>query len=292
MLYVCEGFFSNSHLLFFTTTNFTTMTTFSSNIKFLRKRLKITQEELAQDLGMKRSTLSGLENQVSQPTIKALIKLSGYFKLSIDTLLRVDITKLSPGLLTQLIEGEDVFVSGGKLRILATTVDSDNNENIELIPEKAKAGYATGFADPEFIRLLPTFHLPFLSKERKYRTFQISGDSMLPIPDKAFVTGEYVENWAFVRNRHAYIILTRDDGIVFKVVENKIKTDRTLRLYSLNPLYKPYDIHIKEVMEIWKFVHYISEELPEGNVPRNELIRTVSGLKKDVEELKLKINET
>ncbi len=268
------------------------MTTFSSNIKFLRKRLKITQEELAQDLGMKRSTLSGLENQVSQPTIKSLIKLSGYFKLSIDTLLSVDITKLSPGLLTQLIEGEDVFVSGGKLRILATTVDSDNNENIELIPEKAKAGYATGFADPEFIRLLPTFHLPFLSKERKYRTFQISGDSMLPIPDKAFVTGEYVENWAFVRNRHAYIILTRDDGIVFKVVENKIKTDRTLRLYSLNPLYKPYDIHIKEVMEIWKFVHYISEELPEGNVPRNELIRTVSGLKKDVEELKLKINET
>ncbi len=55
-------------------------------------------------------------------------------------------------------------------------------------PEKAKAGYKGGFADPDYIRVLPTFQLPFLSRDKKYRTFQISGDSMLPIPDESFVT--------------------------------------------------------------------------------------------------------
>ncbi len=263
---------------------------FSKNIKFLRKRLKMTQEEVAAELEMKRSTLSGLENNVSQPTIQHLLKFSRFYKVSVDTLLKVDLTSLSEGIVTQIIEGDDVFISGSHLRVLATTVNSDNHDNIELIPEQAKAGYATGFADPEFIRMLPTFHLPFLSKERKYRTFQISGDSMLPIPDKAYVTGEYVENWNWILDRHAYIILTVDEGIVFKVVENRIKEEKKLRLYSLNPIYKPFDIHVKDIREVWKFVHYISPVLPEGNIPQNQLIQTVASLKKDVDELKSRLN--
>src|SRR5665648_762449 len=88
----------------------------------------------------------------------------------------------------RLESGFDVFVKGSKLRVLTTTVDSTNTENIELVPEKAKAGYMRGFADPEFVRELPVFQLPFLSPERKYRTFQISGDSMSPIPDAVSYT--------------------------------------------------------------------------------------------------------
>ena len=47
-------------------------------------------------------------------------------------------------------------------------------------------GYTRGFADPEFVKVLPVFQLPFLSRDKKYRTFQISGDSMLPIPDGSY----------------------------------------------------------------------------------------------------------
>ncbi|MEA3496729.1 MAG: LexA family transcriptional regulator, partial [Bacteroidota bacterium] len=259
---------------------------FGKNIKLLRQRLKITQSEVAEDLKMKRSTLSGYENSVSHPTIKAMLAFSKYYTVSIDTLLKMDLSELTDGILSEVIDGSDVFINGTKLRVLATTVNSENIENIELIHEKAKAGYTTGFADPEFIKLLPTFHLPFLSKERKYRTFQISGDSMLPIPDGAYVTGEYVENWRLIRDRHAYIILTMDDGIVFKVTENKIEKEKKLTLYSLNPIYEPYNIHIKEVKEVWKFVNYISTEVPEGNLPKDELLKTVSNLKKDMDELK------
>lgn len=170
--------------------------------------------------------------------------------------------------------------------MLATTVTPDNRENIELVSEKAKAGYTTGYADPEFIGDLPLFNLPFLSSNRKYRTFQLKGDSMLPIPDKAWVTGEFVQDWHDIRSGQAYIILTSNDGIVFKVVENDIEKRGRLVLFSLNPLYEPYEVHINNVRELWKFVHYISDELPEPVLPEKQLLRTVATMKQDLYQLK------
>lgn len=263
---------------------------FSSNIKLLRKRRGRTQDDVAIALKMKRSTLSGYENDVAQPALDALVALSKYYGVSIDTLLKVDLTKLGESELSQLERGYDVFITGSKLRVLTTTVDNQNNENIEVVNHKASAGYRVGFADPEYIKVLPTFHMPFLSKEKKYRTFQISGDSMLPIPDGSWVTGEFVQNWNLIRDNMPYIILTLDDGIMFKVVHNDIKTRGKLKLISLNTLYEPYEIDVKDVREVWKFVHYISNTIPERNTRNDELALTMAALKKDMDNLKKKIS--
>lgn len=262
---------------------------FADNIKFLRKRRGRTQDDVAFTMGLKRSTLSGYENGVAHPGIDLLVSFSNYFNISVDTLLKVDIPKLSESQLGELERGYDAYVKGSNLRVLATTVDAGNNENIELVNEKAKAGYATGYADPEFISELPSFRLPFLSDSRKYRTFQLKGDSMLPIPDGSWVTGEFLQDWYNLVTGNAYIIFTLDDGIVFKVVEDKIGESGRLVLYSLNPLYEPYEVHISEVKEIWKFVNYISSELPDPLIPEKQLISTVAGLKHDLQRLKSKL---
>jgi transcriptional regulator with XRE-family HTH domain len=262
---------------------------FTSNIKILRKRKGRTQDEVAYVLNLKRSTLSGYENGVAQPGIEILISFSRYFGISIDTLLKIDISKLSESQLGELERGYDAYIKGSNLRVLTTTVNSENTENIELVPEKAKAGYTTGYADPEYIGELPVFRLPFLSDKKKYRTFQLKGDSMLPIPDGSWVTGEYLQDWMNIVSGNAYVVFTIDDGIVFKVVENNIRTDGKLILYSLNPLYEPYEVKINEVKEIWKFVNYISNELPDPVIPEKQLIRTIAGMKHDLERLKTKL---
>jgi len=262
---------------------------FAGNIKILRKRKGRTQDEVAYALNLKRSTLSGYENGVAQPDIETLISFSSYFNISIDTILKVDISKLSESQLGELERGYDAYIRGSNLRVLATTVNSNNKENIELVNEKAKAGYKTGYADPEYIGGLPVFSLPFLSENRKYRTFQLTGDSMLPIPDGSWVTGEYMQDWTNIISGKAYIILTLDDGIVFKIVENKIEKDGKLVLYSLNPLYDPYEVHINEVKEVWKFVNYISNTLPDPVIPEKQLLQTVAGIKHDLERLKAKL---
>ncbi len=264
---------------------------FTSNIKFLRKRRDRTQDEVAVALNLKRSTLSGYENGVAQPGIDILVSFSKYFNMSIDTLLKIDMTKLSESQLGELERGYDAYIKGSNLRVLTTTVGSDNVENIELVPEKAKAGYTTGYADPEYIEELPRFRLPFLSEKRKYRTFQLKGDSMLPIPDGSWVTGEYMQDWHQIISGKAYVVFTINDGIVFKVVENNLKKDGKLVLYSLNPIYEPYEVHIAEVKEIWKFINYISNELPDPVLPEKQLFKAVATLKNDLERIKARIGK-
>ena len=264
---------------------------FTSNIKFLRKRKGRTQDEVAVALSLKRSTLSGYENGVAQPGIEILVTFSRYFNVSIDTLVKIDISKLSESQIGELERGYDAYIKGSNLRILTTTVSTDNKENIELVPEKAKAGYTTGYADPEFIEELPRFRFPFLSEKRKYRTFQLKGDSMYPIPDGSWVTGEFVQDWREIISGKAYIVFTIDDGIVFKIVENNLITDGKLILYSLNPVYEPYEVHVNEVKEVWKFVNYISNELPEPVLPEKQLIQTVTSMKNDLERLKAKLGK-
>lgn len=262
---------------------------FTSNIKILRKRKGRTQDEVAYALNLKRSTLSGYENGVAQPGIDVLISFSGYFNMSIDTMLKIDLSKLSESQLGELERGYDAYIKGSNLRVLTTTVGADNTENIELVSEKAKAGYTTGYADPEYIGELPVFRLPFLSDRRKYRTFQLKGDSMLPIPDGSWVTGEFVQDWMDVKSGNGYIIFTLDDGIVFKIVENNIMKDGKLILYSLNPVYEPYEVHAGEVKEVWRFINYISNELPDPVIPEKQLIQTVAGMKHDIEKLKARL---
>ena len=244
---------------------------FASNIKILRKRRGRTQEDVAFSIKIPRPTLGGYENGVAQPNLNTLVAFSNYFNIAIDTLLKIDLSKLSESELYQIENGNNTYITGGNLRILFSTINSQNNENIELISEKAQAGYTKSFGDAQYIKELPVFSLPFLSQNKKYRTFQISGDSMLPIPDKAYITGEFLQDWNNIKNGDLYIIITKQNGILFKEVRNSILDTQELTLISKNILYNPYPIPITDVKEVWKFVHYISSEVP-LSLSNNDLI--------------------
>ena len=132
-------------------------------MRLLRKRKNLTQEDLAREVKSTRSTINNYESGIA-PSLENLLTLSEYLGISMDTLMRVDLGKLSQLQLLQL-ERQDHYIRGTYLRVLATTVDAHNRENIELVTHKAKAGYTAGYNDPEFISGLPTFQLPFLSRE-------------------------------------------------------------------------------------------------------------------------------
>jgi transcriptional regulator with XRE-family HTH domain len=260
----------------------------AANIKFLRQWKNKSQEDLAAQLGMSRVKLSSYENGIrSNMPNEDLINVADYFKISVDALLKNELSKLGEFKLKQLQSGNDVFITGSKLRILATTVDSNNIDNIEVVPIKARAGYAMGFFDPAYVESLPKFQLPIITnRERKYRMFQIDGESMLPIPDKSYVLAEYIENWNDIKDEYAYIILTKNDGIVFKIVLNQIKKQRNLLLRSLNPLFKDYEVNISDVQEVWKFVSYISNQLPEGGLTLDKIGSILKEVKSEVRKIR------
>ncbi len=260
--------------------------TIGSNLKLLRKRIKKSQEEVAQELNLTRSTYSGYENGVAQPNLEGLIAFSEFYKVSIDSLVKKDFSKFSDAEWLRIDQGTYTDFEGRNLRVLTSMVDEHDDEVIELVPLKASAGYTSGYADPDYIKILPTFHLPFLSKSKKYRSFPIQGDSMPPVVEGSYVVGEYVQNWMTIRSGTPCIVITKDDGIVFKVVHNLLESQQAFQLCSTNTFYKPYLVNANEVLEIWKFVNYISPELPEVRPDDAELGKSMQQLQKEIQELK------
>jgi transcriptional regulator with XRE-family HTH domain len=256
------------------------------NLKALRKRKKISQEELANDLGLTRSSYSGYENGVAEPNLQTLLKFSDFYSISIDKIVKENFDNYTDDKWESLFKGVEADLDGTKLRILATTVNQDDNENIELVNVKASAGYTAGYSDPGFISVLPTFQLPFLKKDRKYRTFPIQGDSMPPVSDGSYVVAEYVENWNNIKSGYPHIVVTEDDGIVFKIVYNRLGDNQSFQLCSTNPFYEPYEVHANKIVEIWKFVNYISSDMPTEEFKESDLTKAILNLQADVKHIK------
>ncbi len=256
------------------------------NIKLLRKRLGKSQEEVATVFSLTRSSYSGYENGVADPGIDTLIQVSDYFKIPLDTLMRKDFNDFTATEWESIDKGLYADIQGKNIRILTQMVNSDDEDLIEMIPLKARAGYAAGYADPEYLKILPTFSLPFLSKNRKYRSFPIAGDSMPPVVEGSFVVAEFIQNWMTIKNGTPCIVVTQDDGIVFKIVYNNLMESQSLQLCSTNPMYQPYNVHANDVFEIWKFVNYISPELPDVRMDDTQLGKSIGELQKEIHELK------
>jgi hypothetical protein len=92
--------------------------------------------------------------------------------------------------------------------------------------------------------------LPFSAKG-KQRAFPIIGDSMPPLETGDYVVGKFVESLKDVTEGKSYILLTKNDGIVYKRIMKKANT--TLELHSDNKEYEPYSINKYEVLELWEF---------------------------------------
>ncbi len=69
------------------------MTNFGSQLKKLRKANKITQKELAQDLGLAQTTIANYENGSRFPNQETLVKIANHFDVSLDYLINNKISQ-------------------------------------------------------------------------------------------------------------------------------------------------------------------------------------------------------
>lgn len=245
---------------------------FNSNIRFLRQKKKLSQDRLAQLLSFTRSKYTALENgKTSNPTLVDLIAIAEYFRVPLDTLLKEDLSKWREFDLRKLEIGTHEHVNGKNMRVLSITVDSNNKENLEYVPVKAKAGYAAGYADPEFLAALPKFTLPNLPREGTYRMFPTTGDSMLPIPERSDVIAKYVQDWMGIKPYTLCIVILKgEQDFVFKQVK---VLDDGLLLQSLNTSYEPYTVHFSEVLEVWQYLKHQTDMVPPMETDLQEIKR-------------------
>jgi transcriptional regulator with XRE-family HTH domain len=246
----------------------------AQNLKYLRKLRGWTQEEFALKLKIKRSLLGAYEEERAEPRLEVLEMVSDMFRLSLDELLRKKMA--------------DAKGSNYLAKRRAQKMSALPNQ-IQMVPVKAAAGYLAGYADPEFLDELNTFTLPMLAPGN-YRAFEIVGDSMLPTPSGSVIVAEKIDGLENVKSNFTYIVVSRNEGIVYKRVMKNNKLKNKLTLISDNTVFQPYTVNAEDVIEIWKAEMVVSKANTEQRWDVNQLASLVSNLQDQVTTLKRKMN--
>ena len=228
----------------------------NENIRFLRKKRGWTQEMFSKKIGIKRSLVGAYEEGRSDPRLNNLLKICDTFNISLDNILKKDVSILS--------ERNYKSNENQKVKVLSITVDNSGDENIQL----------------------PKFQLPFLNFSGTHRAFEIKGDSMLPLTSGTIVIGKYIENLDYIKDGKNYILLTKNDGIVYKRVE---VLENELKLISDNKSYEVYNIGINDIIEIWEGIAFFSLDFPNPNNDLNTLKSHINALYSDINDIKNKI---
>ncbi|MET0393480.1 MAG: LexA family transcriptional regulator [Chitinophagaceae bacterium] len=245
----------------------------NQNLKYLRKLRGWTQEEFAQKLGIKRSLLGAYEEERAEPRIDVLEVVCDMFKLTLDEILRTDLS-----------DNKSNYLAKRRAMKLVT-----GRTDIPFVPVKAAAGYLTGYADPEFVDELNTFTLPMLTGGN-YRAFEIIGDSMLPTPSGSVIVGEKIDSVDDMKNNMPCIVVSRNEGIVYKRIQRSNRARNKLTLVSDNPVYHPYTINEEDILEVWQAQMVISKASQQQRWDVGQLSNIVSDLQDQVTSLKKKMN--
>ncbi|MES1215128.1 MAG: LexA family transcriptional regulator [Bacteroidota bacterium] len=245
----------------------------NKNMKYLRKLRGWTQEEFANKLRIKRSLIGAYEEERAEPRIDILETVCDIFKLTLDEILRKDLN-----------DTKGNYLAKRRAQKLAA-----GRTDIPFVPVKAAAGYLAGFADPEFIDELNTFTLPMLSGG-DYRAFEIIGDSMLPTQSGSIIVCEKIESPEEVKSQNTYIVVSKNEGIVYKRILKSNRAKNKLTLVSDNPVYQPYNINTEDVLEIWQSQMIISKANQQQRWDVDQLASIVNTLQDQVSTLKKRMN--
>ena len=253
------------------------------NLKYIRKQREWTQEEMANQLQIKRSLVGAYEEERAEPRLEVQEAICALFNISLEEFLFQDLSEKAGS-------SSDAGMSYlDRRRSMKMDKSSSAAPIVPFVPVKAAAGYLAGYADPEFLDELNTFTLPMLAPG-DYRAFEIIGDSMLPTPSGSVIVGEKVDSIRDVKNSNTYIVVSNADGVVYKrIITNDDNKDK-LTLLSDNPLYEPYQVNSQDIVEIWKAVYIIHKAgaQPMWNV--DQLAGVVNSLQDKISNLKRTMN--
>jgi hypothetical protein len=113
---------------------------------------------------------------------------------------------------------------------------------------------------------------------------------MLPTPSGSVIVGEKIDDMEEIKSNQTYVVVSRNEGIVYKRVMKNNKSKSKLTLVSDNISYQPYNVNSDDVLEVWKATMIISKANTQQRWDVNQLANLVNNLQDQVSTLKKKMN--
>jgi transcriptional regulator with XRE-family HTH domain len=219
-------------------------------IKELMKKFDLNQTVFADKIGMKQQNLSRiLTNKVNigNGVINKIV-------------LSFDVNK------EWILTGKGEMLSEKRFND-AKILDDVHFMYVPFIPIYARAGYMTGYGDPEYIDELST--IPVLTDRTykgKYRRFEVEGDSMDDGTRKAICDGDkilcrevkrdlwrdklHIRDWYFV-------LVSRYEGITIKqITDHNVETGDVI-CHPLNSIFEDFSVNLDDVSELYNVIKII-----------------------------------
>lgn len=246
-----------------------------ANLRHLRKKIGLTQEEMALELDLKKSTYASYENDDGNtPPSKTLYLIAQKFGISMMSLFDIDYTLLGTQDTLRISDQETYF---------PVSVDLNGTELVDLVPAtfQAQAGYLRDYSDPGYIQSLPKINWDMGTYESgTKRIFQISGDSMLPIPSQSYILGVR-KSYDEIINGQTYVVVTNQD-ILYKRIK---KDGKKILLLSDNTLYPPQSILADEILQYWKALKAIVDIPESPTINLDDMQNTIKDTNEKVQQV-------
>lgn len=169
----------------------------NSNVKHLRTKKKISQQNLADEVGVDRSTISRIENNEIETTIDNAIKIAKVFDISLVDLINKDLR----------FDNAD-FVELG--------------QNIKMIP--VYGTIKAGIPIESQTDIIDYIDIPksWANNGKKYYGLKISGDSMSPkYQENDIVVFEFNEDVEQYKNKDVAVMINGTESTFKKILINE-----------------------------------------------------------------------
>lgn len=224
------------------------MSKIGKNIRKIRTVKKLSQASFAQLFSLARPSVGAYEEGRAEPKIDTIIQIANHFDLSIDALLKKDLT------INELVRFDSLKNKNPDQKISEghQIKTSGRNMNIKFIPATNYLDYISNYRNLDFIDTLPAFSLPHI-KSSSARAFEINNNAMM-FDNAGIFTGDIVicdENilqQADLHVDHIYIAVLEDNILVRRLREN----EKNIKLAADNPDWQHLFLNFESIREIWE----------------------------------------
>lgn len=191
-------------------------------LKYIRKKANITQQKLAEEIGVSRSAISMWETDICQPDYDTMIRLADYFGVTTDELLGLNPNRY-----------DDIPPSSLNIE----------TSDIHMVPvfDSVSAGFGA-YASDYIVDYAPAI---IKAGAEDYIYINVKGDSMFPKieeGDRILVRRQTSVDSGSI----AVVLIDGEEGVVKKVTYG----DDWIELHSINPMYPIRRFEGQEVMRL------------------------------------------